>query len=56
MAIVFYVEFGFDIHIRDLICSVVSSMHESEPNTLNHFQDKLRLKFTSKSYVIIDVY
>ena len=31
-------------------------MKKSEPNTIHYFQDNFRLKFSSKFFVIIDVY
>jgi hypothetical protein len=31
-------------------------VHESEPNTLNHFKDNFRLTFSSKFYMIIGAY
>ena len=34
----------------------MGSVHVSEPNTLNHFKDNFRLKFSNKFHMIIDAY
>jgi hypothetical protein len=48
-------DFVFSTHIlRDFYLEW--SLYESEPNTLNYFQDNFRLLLSNNLHVIIDVY